>query len=85
VKVDALEAEETKLGERLKAGALSSEVAQAALEALGKKRRRMVPRSIAVSAYSAESFSLAAGRYQRVDLAAFLYKSMTYNLVTGGG
>ena len=60
---DTLRAEESKLREMLKAGTLSPDVAQAALDALAAKRRKAasIARMSPVSAL--ESFALAAERY----------------------
>src|SRR3984957_7604723 len=62
-KPDVLRAEEAKLREMLKAGILSSDVAQAALDAIAVKRRKATS-SVRISpARALESFGLAAERY----------------------
>ena len=63
-KPDTLQAEEAKLREMLKAGTLSPDIAQAALDALGNKRRRIAAALMAPAARSVETFSLAADRYR---------------------
>ncbi len=60
---DTIHAEEVKLKEMMKAGTLSLDVAQAALDALAQKRRKIVSaRSAPV--VGVEAFALAAERYQ---------------------
>ena len=61
---DTLHAEEAKLREMLKAGTLSPDVAQAALDALGNKRRRIAAARRASPLRSAETFSLGVERYK---------------------
>jgi site-specific DNA recombinase len=60
---DALRAEESKLREMLKAGILSPDVAQAALDALAAKRRKIASIAKMSPASALESFALAAERY----------------------
>ena len=58
-----LRAEETKIREMQKAGTLSPDIAQAALDALGQKRRRMATALNAPAARSIEMFTLGVERY----------------------
>jgi hypothetical protein len=59
---EKLRAEEAKIRVLLRAGALSSDVAQAALDALGAKRRRIAATCMA-PATSIEKFTLGVERY----------------------
>lgn len=61
---DALEAEEAKLRQMLKAGTLSPDVAQAALDALANKRRKAASKVRMSPASAVESFALTAERYK---------------------
>jgi site-specific DNA recombinase len=61
---DALEAEEAKLRQMLKAGTLSPDVAQAALDALANKRRKAASKVRMSPASAVESFALAAESYR---------------------
>jgi site-specific DNA recombinase len=60
---DALRGEETKLREMLKAGILSADVAQAALDALANKRRKAASTARMSPASALESFALRMERY----------------------
>lgn len=61
---DTARAEEAKIREMLKVGALSAEVAHAALEALASKQRRILARQVAPVMDSAAAFDLGVQRYQ---------------------
>jgi site-specific DNA recombinase len=63
VKPDVLRAEEAKLREMVKAGTLSQDIAQAALDALAVKRRKANSIVRMSPASAVESFALAAERY----------------------
>jgi hypothetical protein len=60
---DALRAEEAKLREMMKAGTLSPDIAQAALDALANKRRKATSIARMSPASALESFALRAERY----------------------
>jgi site-specific DNA recombinase len=60
---DALRAEEAKLREMLKAGVLSPDIAQAALDALANKRRKAASMAKMSPASALELFALRAERY----------------------
>lgn len=62
-KPDVLCAEEAKLREMLKAGILSSDVAQAALDAIANKRRKFTSIVRMSPAAALQSFDLGAERY----------------------
>ena len=63
-RTDGLQAEETKLRAMLKAGTLSPDVAQAALDALETKRRKIAVALRSPALRSPEAFSLGAERYR---------------------
>ena len=60
---EKLRAEETKIREMQKAGTLSPDIAQAALDALGQKRRRIATALNAPAGRSIEMFTLGVERY----------------------
>ena len=60
---ETLRAEETKIREMIKAGTLSPDIAQAALDALAQKRRRISTALAAPAASSIERFTLGIERY----------------------